>query len=170
MDKNYRNVFLEIGKTPEEINARVEETFQEIFYGKDSFFETTADGTMGYLVDTGNVDTRTEGMGYAIPISFAWDIIKQMIDNDEVSALDASYLGIAGYDVTAAPTYRRVCGRHRETMRRDPENQTSAEEYHRGSMGILEQGRCGHHQGIDPALCRLTPVQRQRGVRRLHQP
>ena len=34
-DRNYRNVFLEIGKTQEEINKRVEDTFNEIFYGTD---------------------------------------------------------------------------------------------------------------------------------------
>ncbi len=77
MDKNYRNVFLEIGKTPEEIQARVEETFQEIFYGKDSFFETTADGTMGYLVDTGNVDTRTEGISYGMMMCVQLDKKKE---------------------------------------------------------------------------------------------
>ncbi len=46
-------------------------------------------------------DTTVEGMGYAIPISYAWDIIQQMIDNDVVSEFDASYLGIAGYDISS---------------------------------------------------------------------
>ena len=63
-DRNYRNVFLEIGKTQEEINKRVEDTFNEIFYGKDNFFSYTEDGTMAYLEDTGNNDTRTEGISY----------------------------------------------------------------------------------------------------------
>ncbi len=45
-------------------------------------------------------DETVEGMGYAIPISYAWDIIQQMVDNDVVSELDASYLGIAGKDIT----------------------------------------------------------------------
>lgn len=61
-----RNVFLEIGKSAEEIDLRVEETFNEIFYGKDKFFYTTDDDTMGYLVDTGNNDTRTEGISYGM--------------------------------------------------------------------------------------------------------
>ena len=43
---------------------------------------------------------QVEGMGYAIPISYAWNIIQQMIDNDVVSELDASYIGIAGKDIT----------------------------------------------------------------------
>lgn len=46
-------------------------------------------------------DESVEGMGYAIPISYAWDIIQQMVDNDVVSELDASYLGIAGRDITS---------------------------------------------------------------------
>jgi serine protease Do len=46
-------------------------------------------------------DQEVEGMGYAIPISYAWDIIQQMVDNDVVSELEASYLGIAGRDITA---------------------------------------------------------------------
>ena len=46
-------------------------------------------------------DETVEGMGYAIPISYAWDIIQQMVDNDVVSELDASYLGIAGRDITS---------------------------------------------------------------------
>ncbi|MBE5911392.1 S1C family serine protease [Pseudobutyrivibrio sp.] len=45
-------------------------------------------------------DTTVEGMGYAIPISYAWDIIQQMIDNDVVSDEDAGYLGIVGFDVS----------------------------------------------------------------------
>lgn len=46
-------------------------------------------------------DETVEGMGYAIPISYAWNIIQQMIDNDVVSELDASYIGIAGKDITS---------------------------------------------------------------------
>ncbi len=40
-----------------------------------------------------------EGMGYAIPISYASSIIDQMVTNDEVSELEASYLGIGGKDI-----------------------------------------------------------------------
>ena len=72
-----RNVFLEIGKTGEEINARVEETFNEIFYGNDKFFYTTDNQTMGYLVDTGNNDTRTEGISYGMMICVQMDKKKE---------------------------------------------------------------------------------------------
>ena len=76
-DRNYRNVFLEIGKTQEEINKRVEDTFNEIFYGKDKFFSYTEDGTMAYLEDTGNYDTRTEGISYGMMMCVQLDKKKE---------------------------------------------------------------------------------------------
>ena len=62
----YRNVFLELGLSEAEIEARVQETFQEIFYGKNKFFFMNEDETMGYMEDTGNHDARTEGMSYGM--------------------------------------------------------------------------------------------------------
>ena len=60
-----------------------------------------ATGEVIGIVSAKLADESVEGMGYAIPISYAWDIIQQMIDNDVVSELDASYLGIAGKDITS---------------------------------------------------------------------
>lgn len=45
-------------------------------------------------------DTQIEGMGYAIPISTAIPIINELISREEVSDDEASYLGIAGIDVS----------------------------------------------------------------------
>ncbi|MCR4694720.1 MAG: trypsin-like peptidase domain-containing protein [Pseudobutyrivibrio sp.] len=45
-------------------------------------------------------DTQVEGMGYAIPISYAWSIIQQMVDKDVVSELEQAYIGISGRDIT----------------------------------------------------------------------
>lgn len=53
------------------------------------------------IVSAKLADSEVEGMGYAIPISYASSIINQMVDNDVVSDLDASYLGIYGRDITA---------------------------------------------------------------------
>jgi oligosaccharide reducing-end xylanase len=64
--KQYRNVFLEFGYTEEEIEKRVADTFEELFYGENKFFYYTEDGTMGYMEDTGNHDARTEGMSYGM--------------------------------------------------------------------------------------------------------
>lgn len=63
---NYRNVFAECGYDPKEIEKRVEETFYEIFYGKEAFVHFNEDKSLGYIVDTGNNDVRTEGMSYAM--------------------------------------------------------------------------------------------------------
>ena len=45
-------------------------------------------------------DTDVEGMGYAIPINTAIPIINELIEKEKVSDDEASYLGIAGVDVT----------------------------------------------------------------------
>lgn len=64
--RKYRNVFLEIGLSEEEVEKRVKDTFEEIFYGSNRFFHMTEDKTMGYMEDTGNHDARTEGMSYGM--------------------------------------------------------------------------------------------------------
>jgi serine protease Do len=47
-------------------------------------------------------DTSVEGMGYAIPISSAENIIETLITQEVVSDEEASYFGIAGADVTSS--------------------------------------------------------------------
>ena len=63
----YTNLFLEAGHSKEEIDQRLEETFNTIFYGNDDerFYHQVGDD-MGYLTDTGNNDVRTEGMSYGL--------------------------------------------------------------------------------------------------------
>lgn len=65
--KEYRNVFLELGYSQAEIDARIEETFQTMFYGSDEerIYHPVGDD-MGYLVDTGNNDVRSEGQSYGM--------------------------------------------------------------------------------------------------------
>ena len=46
-------------------------------------------------------DTKVEGMGYAIPISTAKDIIETIINQEVVSDDEASYFGISGVDVAS---------------------------------------------------------------------
>lgn len=64
---NYRNVFEEFGHSKEEIDARLEEIFQTIFYGPEGvrFYYPVGDD-MGYMTDTGNNDARSEGMSYGM--------------------------------------------------------------------------------------------------------
>ncbi|WP_167957426.1 glycosyl hydrolase family 8 [Anaerosporobacter faecicola] len=62
-----RNLFEEAGIPKKEIEQRLEEIFQTIFYGtKEERFYEEVGMDMGYLTDTGNHDVRTEGMSYGM--------------------------------------------------------------------------------------------------------
>lgn len=64
---NYRNYFLELGLSEQEIRERVESTFQTLFFGaEDERIYHEVGDDMGYVTDTGNNDVRTEGMSYAM--------------------------------------------------------------------------------------------------------
>ena len=77
MKKEYRNVFLELGLSEDEVQKRVNDTFEEIFYGEDKFFFWSEDQTMAYLEDTGNNDARTEGMSYGMMMCVQMDRKKE---------------------------------------------------------------------------------------------
>lgn len=71
---HYRNLFLEYGYENEAINERVEHTWEQLFNGDDDvriYFESGED--MGYLLDTGNIDVRTEGMSYGMMMAVQMD-------------------------------------------------------------------------------------------------
>lgn len=63
----YRNIFLEIGKSPAEIEQKIRDAVNVFFYGSEEerIYHPTEDD-MGYLEDTGNHDARTEGMSYGM--------------------------------------------------------------------------------------------------------
>jgi oligosaccharide reducing-end xylanase len=71
---NYRNLFAEQGHTAEEIHAKIEKAFEQLFHGDGQeervYFETGANenGTLGYITDWANNDARTEGMSYGMMI------------------------------------------------------------------------------------------------------
>lgn len=70
----YRNLFLENGLRPEEIQQRLEDTWNEMFYGaSDVRLYHTMDDDKGYIVDTGNTDVRTEGMSYGMMMAVQMD-------------------------------------------------------------------------------------------------
>ncbi len=65
----YRNVFAEMGIDPAAVEKRLEEIKHFFFYGgenKQVYYPVGDD--MGYIVDTGNNDVRTEGMSYGMMI------------------------------------------------------------------------------------------------------
>ena len=63
----YKNVFEKLGVSKEEANKRLDEIFNTLFYGTDDerIYHPAGDD-MGYMVDTGNIDARTEGMSYGM--------------------------------------------------------------------------------------------------------
>ena len=71
----YRNVFAELGYTDEEIEKKIKDSFNTVFYGSEDerFFHTVGDD-MGYMEDTGNNDARTEGMSYGMMMCVQMDM------------------------------------------------------------------------------------------------
>lgn len=68
----YRNLFLEAGYTQEQIDKKVNEVFNDVFYGKNRcYFEVGKD--MAYISDIKNNDVRTEGMSYGLMIAVQFD-------------------------------------------------------------------------------------------------
>jgi oligosaccharide reducing-end xylanase len=70
----YRDLFAEIGHSPTESRAKIEQAFQQLFHGDGQeqrvYFETGANenGTLAYITDWNNNDARTEGMSYGMMI------------------------------------------------------------------------------------------------------
>ncbi len=71
----YRNMFAEWGKTDEEIQARIDQAWNQLFYGDDHtervYYPVGED--MAYMLDTGNNDVRTEGQSYGMMIAVQLD-------------------------------------------------------------------------------------------------
>ena len=74
-DRNYRNMFEEIGISQEEIDRRLKEIVQTFFYGSEEerIYHPVGED-MGYLMDTGNYDARTEGMSYGMMMCVQLDM------------------------------------------------------------------------------------------------
>ncbi len=64
---HYRNVFVEYGYDAATVQARLEEAWADIFYGDANvrFYEELGDDA-GFLLDTGNLDVRSEGLSYGM--------------------------------------------------------------------------------------------------------
>jgi len=70
----YRNLFAEYGYDEAEIQDRMKEIWETIFFGSDEdkfYFEVGDD--MGFVTDTGNNDVRTEGQSYAMMAAVQMD-------------------------------------------------------------------------------------------------
>lgn len=68
----YRNVFAEMGYSQDEIDAKLQKIFYEVFFGPDKVYFPVGDD-MGYISDIKNHDVRTEGMSYGMMIAVQMD-------------------------------------------------------------------------------------------------
>lgn len=76
---NYRNLFVEAGHSPEEVAAKVNAAFQQLFYGDPStqtvYYTagTNTNGPLAYIYDSCSGDIRSEGMSYGMMIAVQLD-------------------------------------------------------------------------------------------------
>lgn len=64
----YRNIFVEFGYEPAQVDAKLKEVFNDVFRGPNKVFFEVGD-SMGYISDIKNHDARTEGMSYGMMIA-----------------------------------------------------------------------------------------------------
>ncbi|MDE5549737.1 MAG: glycoside hydrolase, partial [Bacteroidaceae bacterium] len=64
----YRNLFVEMGYSAQDVDAKVQEVFNDVFYGANKVYFEVGD-SMGYVSDIKNHDARTEGMSYGMMIA-----------------------------------------------------------------------------------------------------
>jgi len=74
--KEYQNLFKQyLGKSEEEIQAKIDAAWDQLFYGKDDservYYPVGED--MAYIEDIGNGDVRSEGMSYGMMIAVQMD-------------------------------------------------------------------------------------------------
>ncbi|MGG1637509.1 glycosyl hydrolase family 8 [Paenibacillus sp. NRS-1760] len=79
---SYRNLFKELGYSFQEIESKLEQAWNELFYGNPEMriYYPLGDDK-GYLLDTGNLDVRSEGMSYGMMMAV------QMNKKDEFDRL-----------------------------------------------------------------------------------
>ena len=65
-------MFAACGYAQRDIDERVRTAWRTIFEGPDRFYWDSDDG-LGYVMDTGNDDVRTEGMSYAMMLAVQYD-------------------------------------------------------------------------------------------------
>lgn len=66
---SYRNLFKEWGKTDAEIDAKVNDAFNQLFYGTDSqkiYYEMASDSSKAYIYTADTNDVRSEGVSYGM--------------------------------------------------------------------------------------------------------
>ncbi len=70
--KQYTNIFLKIGFSQEEIIQKITDVWQDLFESTNKIYFPVEDD-MGYMLDTGNNDARSEGMSYGLMMAVQMD-------------------------------------------------------------------------------------------------
>ena len=76
---NYRNLFVEAGRSQKEVTEKVNTVFQQLFHGDPRTqaiyypVGSNANGPLAYIWDIGNDDVRSEGMSYGMMIAVQLD-------------------------------------------------------------------------------------------------
>lgn len=68
-----KNLLMEAGVGPRDIQKRIDDTFRAIFLDPEERFYFESGDDAGYLMDTGNLDARTEGMSYGMMMAVQMD-------------------------------------------------------------------------------------------------
>jgi oligosaccharide reducing-end xylanase len=69
----YPNLFSELGISQEEVDSKIKETFETMFFDPKERIYFEMGENMGYMLDTGNNDARTEGMSYGMMMAVQMD-------------------------------------------------------------------------------------------------
>ncbi|MDD4514278.1 glycosyl hydrolase family 8 [Massilibacteroides sp.] len=70
--REYRNLFAEMGYKQADIDAKLKEVFDGVFFGPDKVYFEVGD-SMAYISDIKNQDARSEGMSYGMMIAVQFD-------------------------------------------------------------------------------------------------
>ncbi len=85
----YPNLFVQYGYDKKVVEERFREIVDTIFFGSDEEKFYYEEGDMAYVMDTGNMDVRTEGMSYAMMAFVQLDMKEQF---DKIWRFSKSYM------------------------------------------------------------------------------
>ena len=68
----YRNLFLEAGYSQEDIDAKLQKAYYDVFEGPDKIYFEVED-SLAYVSDLKNKDARTEGLSYGLMVAVQFD-------------------------------------------------------------------------------------------------
>lgn len=141
MSGEYRNIFLEAGYSQEEIDAKLEKAYTDLFEGPDRVYFEVGD-SMAYVSDLKNRDARTEGLSYGLMVAVQLDK-KEVFDRlwrwtrHYMQHQEGPREGYMAWSVFT------------ETMERRSEGTASDGELYFVTALLFASNRWGNHKGID---------------------